>query len=480
MNSHNFKRRDFFKFLGMGSAGFALSGLNAPMAKAGQKHKNSAEEDIWDKVFNTSIADTHEHLMDEKDRLSGGAVIRDKCNDWTMIFSHYLDSDMRSAGMTEQDYNNFFSPGIDPVDKWKILKPWWPYIRQTGYAWAVRIAMKELYDIDELTDDTVKNLQDGYMKMVRPGFYDMILKEKSNIESCQITGYPLMKSEQPAFLMSDLWVDAMISDPGGSMYKSEAGIEVRELEDWHKVIDWWFEKYGKYVVGIKVGLAYSRNLDFKKTPAERVRRICKNHLRGKELKAEDRKKLEDHLFWYVIGKATEFHLPVKIHTGYHAIWKGKTNRMSLNMVRNNPSDAGNLCDQAKDTTFVFFHLSYPYYEEMLALAKQYPNANIDMCWSWIINPVAAKDFLKKYLVTVPANKILTFGGDYVPVEPVLGHAVIARSGIASALTDLTDEGFLTQSEALALTDTLLHDNARRIFRLEEKQKILKDLNWGNL
>jgi hypothetical protein len=44
---------------------------------------------------------------------------------------------------------------------------------------------------------------------------------------------------------------------------------------------------------------------------------------------------------------------------------------------------------------------------LLAVAKQYSNAYIDMCWSWIINPVAAKDFLKKYLVTVPANKLLT-------------------------------------------------------------------------
>ncbi len=190
--------------------------------------------------------------------------------------------------------------------------------------------------------------------------------------------------------------------------------------------------------------------------------------------------MEDHLFWYVVGKATEYQLPVKLHTGYLAQWKGKTDRMQLKKVRNNPVDACYLCDQSKDTKFVFFHLGYPYYEEMLTVAKQYPNAYLDMCWSWILNPVASKDFLKKYLVTVPANKILTFGGDYVPVEPVLGHSVIARSGIASVLTDLTDEGFMTKKEALTLTDSLLYGNAHRIFRLDEKQKILKGLDWSKI
>ncbi len=480
MKTNDVRRRDFFKYLGLGSAAFALSGFTLPEDKAGQKKSDSTEEQIWNKVFSTSIVDTHEHLMDEKERLSGKAVINGKCNDWTMIFSHYIDSDMRSAGMTEKDYNRFFSPDVDPMDKWAILKPWWPYIRQTGYAWAVRISLKELYDIDELSDATIGRLQAGYEKMLHPGFYKEILKEKANIESCQVNSYPILKSEMPDFLMTDLWADNLIANPGGSEYSKPAGIEVKELEDWHAVIDWWFKKYGKYIVGVKVAMAYKRNINFKKTAADEVKRICRNYIKGREVNDKDKKKLEDHLFWYVVEKATEYHLPVKLHTGYLAQWKGKTDRMKLKMIRNNPSDACYLCDQSPDTTFIFFHLSYPYYEEMLALAKQFPNAHIDMCWSWIINPATAKEFLKKYLVTVPANKILTFGGDYVPVEPVLGHSVIARNGIASALTDLTDEGFLTLDEALSLTDSLLNGNARRIFNLEEKEKVLKGLDWAKI
>jgi len=123
------------------------------------------------------------------------------------------------------------------------------------------------------------------------------------------------------------------------------------------------------------------------------------------------------------------------------------------------------------------HICYPYYEELISIAKQYTNAHIDMCWAWLINPVASKDFLKKYLVTAPANKVLTFGGDYVPVEPVLGHAAVARRGIALTLSELVEEGWFSLENALKVVDPIMHENARRIFNLQEKEKVLKSVKW---
>jgi hypothetical protein len=90
---------------------------------------------------------------------------------------------------------------------------------------------------------------------------------------------------------------------------------------------------------------------------------------------------------------------------------------------------------------------------------------MDMCWSWIINPLAAKDFLKKYLVTAPANKIFTFGGDYIPVELVPGHAAIARQGITQALSELVAENWMTLKEALSLTDVIMYQNAGNLYNL---------------
>jgi len=175
-----------------------------------------------------------------------------------------------------------------------------------------------------------------------------------------------------------------------------------------------------------------------------------------------------------VDQATAHGLPVKLHTGYYA----GQNSMPLARLRLNAGSAAELCRRSPDTQFVFMHLCYPYYEELLALVKQWTNAHVDMCWAWIINPVAAKDYLKKHIVTAPINKLLPFGGDYIPVEPVLGHAIISRRGIAQALAELVEEGWLKLADALELVDPILHQNARQIFHLAEKTAALRRAEWA--
>lgn len=97
-----------------------------------------------------------------------------------------------------------------------------------------------------------------------------------------------------------------------------------------------------------------------------------------------------------------------------------------------PADFAEVLRRAPDTTFVQMHLGDPCQEQILALAKHYTNAVVDLCWAWIINPVATERFVRDFLVIAPANKLLTFGGDYIPVEPVVGPAAIARQGLTRA------------------------------------------------
>ena len=331
--------------------------------------------------------------------------------------------------------------------------------------------MKELYDVDELSSKTIRIVQSGYEKVRRAGFYKYILNDLALIESCQVNclSDPFGRTDMPTLLMQDLSIVGMFQGPDFKKFGEPTGITVTSLSDWHKVVDWWFDKYGEYAVAVKSQNAYSRDINYEQVPAEKVEAIFKKRLDNQSLSSQQKKALEDHLFWYAVNKATEHNLPVKLHTGYYA----GQNSMPLSRLVNNPGSATDLCRLSPETRFVFMHICYPYYEEMISIAKQYTNAYIDMCWSWIINPIAAKDFLKKYLVTAPANKILTFGGDYIPVEPVLGHATIARRGIALAVSELIEEGWLSMNDAQELIDPIMHGNARQIFNLAEKSKILK-------
>ena len=73
---------------------------------------------------------------------------------------------------------------------------------------------------------------------------------------------------------------------------------------------------------------------------------------------------------------------MKLHTGYYAT----INAMPLSRLMHNAASACDLCRADADTRFVFMHICYPYYEELIAVAKQYSNAYVDMCWAGSSTP----------------------------------------------------------------------------------------------
>ncbi len=469
-------RRKALKTLGaLGTAaalGAAVPGkAAAPPPPAGRRTAFRSELD--ERVLETPIVDTHEHLPDEDERLAGRGMA---CDDWAVLLSHYVNSDLISAGMPGDKQQQFLSRGLDPLAKWRLIAPYWPAVKNTGYGRVVRIAVKELYGIDELDEKAIPRLQQGYESLRKPGFYHRILVERGRLESCQVNylGGPFKESRQPTLLMQDLSIVGMHMGPDLKTFGGPTGIQVRDLNDWHAVIRWWFDKYAPYAVAVKSQAAYSRGLDYDRVPPEKAEPVFQRILRRDPVSAKERKLVEDHLFWYAVEQATKHALPVKLHTGYYAGHNG----MPLGRVAANPAQASDLCRKSPGTTWVFMHIAYPYWQDLIAVAKHYTNAHIDMCWAWIMDPIGSTQFLKSYLVTAPANKVLTFGGDYIPVECVLGHVKIARQGIAQALREVVEEGWVEPGDALELVDPLLRGNARRIFQLETKLARLRKAPWA--
>jgi uncharacterized protein len=412
------------------------------------------------KIFNTPFIDTHEHLIDESERLSCIEPII-PCDDWTLLLNLYFKFDLISSGMSKDLIGSLFSKQINPIDKWGIVKDYWPYLKNTASGLVFRNTVKVLYDIDDMSDGIIKNLQNRYEQTRQRGFYKHIINDLANIKHCHVHSpiRAFRKSEFPDLLFQDIVLDGLIRVLNNPFYVPEH-IKPKTLSDWYSVIDWWFSEYGQIAKAVKIGIAYFRRLDFEKVQTKNAESIFLKRINSQEISFIDEKLLQDHLFWYCIDKATEYGLPVKMHTGQWAM----NNVMNIHWVKDNPADCAALCKQAPDTRFIFFHLSYPHYEEMLSLAKSYSNAYIDMCWSWSLNPLAAKDFLKKFILTAPNNKIFTFGGDDIIVENLIGHAAIARKGITQALSELVSDDWIALNDALDLADDLMFKNAEKLFK----------------
>ncbi len=121
----------------------------------------------------------------------------------------------------------------------------------------------------------------------------------------------------------------------------------------------------------------------------------------------------------------------------------------------------------REARFDLFHAGYPYAGEVAVLGKNFANVFVDLCWVHVISPWVARQTLHEWIETIPANKIMAFGGDYTFVEGAYAHSRIARANVATVLAEKVESGYIDEPRALSLARKLLHENAQRFFRLAD-------------
>ena len=426
-------------------------------------------QSIVDKVNGTLFIDTHEHLIEESQRLAGPSpkVPLYYCDDWAYLYAHYALDDLKIAGLSQTKAEQFMSRELSPIDKWDLVAPYWPQFSNTGYAKAALISIKQLYGEDEVNARTVERITVKLRAGVKKGFYYSILKDVARVESCQVNSLDstFRETEYPDLLFQDLSTLPLSTDLNLEQMRQTTGLPINNLDDFYQVIDWHFETYGQSAIATKNQSAYARRLDYLDVSREDAAGFFSNYVKNpQQIQQSELKAIQDHLFRYCVNRATHYQLPVKLHTGYFA----GTGYMPLANVSQNLKDLCPILQSFPETKFVLMHITYPYQDELIALAKHYPNVYVDLCWAWIVNPAATVRFVQEFLTAVPSNKLLTFGGDYTAVENVVGHATIARQGLSLALSNLIADGWVTEREELSLVTPLMHDNAWSLFRMPEK------------
>lgn len=477
-----FSRRTFMGVMATGAAGCATTKSQPTEPIIGVKRMTTSalftglRKNIQGLVDQTPFVDTHEHLWEESLRLKAKAGnLPVPAPDFGMLFCHYSDSDLQVAGMPPKDREKVTGHDLSPKEKWKLVAPYYERSRHTGYIQNVRESVRLLFGEDDLSNDNVDRISDRLAAGIQPGYYRRVLSDVCNLEYTQVNGLdsPVFNiTEQPDLLAQDISTIPMTTDLSVARLNGLTKREITSLAKLHEAVDWCFAEYGPLAIATKNQCAYGRRLNFDDVSDADAAPIFGRYLADpKSLKPEESKALQDHMMHYCIKKATEYHLPVKLHTGYYAGHNG----MPLERVRQNAGDLCPLLNKYRDTTFVLMHIDYPYQDEVIALGKHYSNAVIDMCWAWIINPRACVRFLKEFLMAAPACKVLTFGGDYRPVEMVPGHAFIARKGLGQAVTELIEEGWVQEADAPALIDRIMRGNAHEIFDQERALKNFKKL-----
>jgi hypothetical protein len=412
-------------------------------------------------VQQTVIVDTHEHLGKEADWVERGPgdVLQD-------LFENYVPADLISAGASPEAVKRLVN-GADPdlEGRWAAVREAWHAVQFTGYGEAVRTLAREVYGIQEITADAMREAAPHLRALRQAGERLRLLRDVARLDQTQTDDFcwPCVPDASgPDFFLYDItWAGFCNGQVDPENLARETGVTVGSLGTLREAMGAIFSKYGECAIAVKAQHAYTRTLRWEErsdADAERALQTLLADPKGSD--EATRLCLGDWCWARGVELAAEHHLPFKIHTGYYA----GTGYMPVDRIR-----AGHLCGLLRrypEARFVLMHAAYPYGEELIALVKHFPNAWADMCWAWSINPRASAEFVRRFLHAAPVNKLFGFGGDTRWPTSAYAYSLQARKWLTRALQAEVSAGELTEPEAMAVANRLLRENQYACFDIE--------------
>jgi hypothetical protein len=223
-------------------------------------------------------------------------------------------------------------------------------------------------------------------------------------------------------------------------------------------------------VAIKFEAAYLRALDFAPAKEADAARVYARYVKGGVPSDADYKTLQDQLFRYLAREAGRLGMAVHFHTGggcggYFAM-EG-SNPLLLDSVFNDPT--------LRKTNFVMLHGGAGGFEPLVPYLLMKPNVYADFSeQTWMTSPRHIAASIRSMLEFYP-EKVL-FGTDLYPLTPQVNWEetgyqteTAARTALAIALTGMMQDGEITRPQASAIAHLVLHDNAARLYGLDDSQ-----------
>jgi len=429
--------------------------------------------DLERAVFETPLCDTHEHIAYEADWVADkGDVLAD-------LVRNYVGDDLRNAGAEYDAILRALEPtSAELKDRLEGVLPALEGCRHTGYGEVVSLMLRHIYGLESVTVETLTAAQPILDSLKKGGERLRLLREVGKVDHVQIDDFCwrcLPDESGPDFFFYDIsWQSFCSASFDVAEIKEETGVEVKDLPTLEETMRGIFRKYGPCAIAVKSQHAYNRTLDWRERDEADVRKVLEKKLAGQELSEEETLCLGDWGWAKGVELTIEHELPFKTHTGYYAGIGGMP-------VRRIPP--GNLCSllaKYENARFLLMHIGYPYQDEIVALAKHFPNVTVDMCWSWAIDPYSAKDFLRRMLHAAPVNKVMVYGGDTRNPTASLAYSIHARSWLAKTLEEEIGDGFLTEPEAVEVAQNWMHRNQYEYFQVEKKRETIHNWNGPRL
>ncbi len=414
------------------------------------------------------LVDTHEHLYSEQAFVETGPdLLQD-------LFDNYVTADLRVAGASEAAVRRLVDASDpDLAGRFNGVRDAWLRCAHTGFGEAVRLIARQVYDIEaiaDLTPDQLTAAQARNRELRRPGERLRLLRDVANLDHVQIDQYVWECPPDPSgpeFFLYDLsWSRFCRGRVNARGLHEFVGIAVENIGSFRQAIEAFFEKSGALAIAVKSQHAYERTLSWQERSDADAERALQKQLGGEELSEAERLCLGDWCLARGVEQAIAHNLPFKIHTGTY----GGTGRMPIERIR--PGHLSGLLMRYPAARFVLMHNAYPYGDELIAIAKHFPNVYIDMCWAWSLDPYSACDVLRRAIHAVPSNKVFAFGGDTEWPSACVAYAAQARAWLTRALEAEVNDDLLSERDAMAYATRVMRANQLECFDVAGRRSAL--------
>lgn len=431
---------------------------------------------LFDKISALPVIDTHEHLPPEKQ-------IVEQVPDFFDMLTPYICDDLLSAGMSLHEFSVIRNHDCDFAIRWQTFDRYLKDVQHTRY---FRVLMDSLsflgFDkkFDRLDMTTAALISKNISNDCQNGIYSKIARD-NNIVSINVllNGY---RTNNEHFLDAN---EANISDrdkkkllkiiPTISSFcpvnqsdlqclQNDFNLPAERLSDLDDMLDQVFIEYNNSKISIiKIGSGYVRSLDFCHPNIIEAQSVldslnsglsCTRNSKQLDPKIVDFQKvlpLDNYLTWSIVKRAREYRMDIQIHTGMHA-W-------NYNLPSRCRSDGlATLINEFSNVRFILLHGGLPYLDDVLLLAKYYPNTLLNLSWVPIIDKYKATELYERALDYLPLNKVQGFGGDYYYPHCIPGHLKAARQILTDVLYKKIETCEISTDQSIEIAYKWLFEN----------------------
>ena len=409
----------------------------------------SVTEQLIEYMRGLEIIDCHEHLQPERERL-----VREVDALW--LVSLYAFLDMAAAGWGKREVtaclgdSPIFRTDISLEDRWHEMKPFLDCIKYGSSYRATAIAIRDIYGIDDLNDDTYVELTEKMRAANKPGLYRSILRDRCKIRTCLVQN-GRVEDQDPQDLFTPVYDRTLgLTSPDPGLVENLAKARGEPIAD----LDAYLEALCRELADVRSRGAVAMKIDSKPRVAPDMaaaRKAFAEMLGG----APASRALESTILERLMCLAGQWDWPVAVHTGIWGDYRNYDPKSIIDVVKAHPG-----------VRFDLYHLGMPYARDCIFIAKLFPNAHLNLCWSYAISQEITRRTINEILDTVPVNKVFGFGADYCwEVENVYGHLAMARETLAEALSERIARNRLDLDGAKHIARLWLCDNPARFYGL---------------